>query len=156
MLEIKTKILFDPIDRTKKHKDQSSWKKTVICVTGCDIDLYYAWFLKTRFNLVLNKPLRGAHITIVNDRVKDIELYNEAKKFLNGKELTFKYDPNEIRSNGEEWWIKIYSDDVENIRTSMGLPAKCFYNLHLTIGSANEKNLYHSKYILDTIIRHNL
>lgn len=156
MLELKTKILFDPVDLTKKHKLQSSWKRTVVCTTSCDLHAYYAWFLKSRFNLKLNPPIRGTHITIVNDKIVDHKLYEECKKFFNGKEITFKYDPSEIRTNGEDWWIKVYSDDVENIRSCIGLPSKYFYNLHLTIGTANEKNLFHSQYILDTILRYNV
>ena len=30
MYEIKGKIVFDPIDKTKKHAKQSSWKKNVM------------------------------------------------------------------------------------------------------------------------------
>ena len=44
MLELKTKIIFDPVDLTKKHKSQSSWKRVVTCQTDCDIHEYYAWF----------------------------------------------------------------------------------------------------------------
>ena len=156
MLELKTKIIFDPIDLTKKHKSQSSWKRVVTCQTDCDIHEYYAWFLNARFNLKLNKPIRKAHVTIVNDKIHDYELYKMAKQLFHNKEITFKYDPSEIRTNGEHWWIKVYSDDVANIRTVMGLNPKPFFNLHLTIGYANEKNIMHSEYILETILRYDL
>ena len=49
----KAKIVFDPIDKTKKHKDQSSWKNVAICKTYDDIDLYYSWFIFKRFNLIV-------------------------------------------------------------------------------------------------------
>lgn len=156
MLELKTKIIFDPVDLTRKHKSQSSWKRVVTCQTDCDIHEYYAWFLNKRFNLKLNKPIRKAHITIVNDRIQDVELYDMAKKLFHKKELIFKFDPSEIRTNGEHWWLKIYCDDVANIRTVMGLSPKPYFNLHLTLGYANEKNIDHSKYILETIERYEL
>jgi hypothetical protein len=157
MIEFKTRIVFDPPNITKKHKSQSSWKKIVICETNCDMHLYYAWFLKTRFNLILNRPLRNPHVTIVNDKIDDLEHYNLVKTMFHNKELTFKYDPAEIRSNGEHWWIKIYSDDIENIRSVMGLTLKPYFNLHLTIGYVTEGiRLEHSKYILETITTYNL
>lgn len=156
MIEFKTKIVFDPPNVTKKHEAQSSWKKVVLCETNCDMHIYYAWFLMKRFNLILNRPLRKPHVTIVNDKITDYELYKQAKNMFNGKELTFKFDPEEIRTNGEHWWIKIYSEDVENIRAVMGLRPKPYFNLHLTIGHANEKYIDHSKYILNQILRFNL
>ncbi len=156
MLELKTKILFDPDNLTRKHNKQSSWKRVVICTTTCDIDDYYAWFLKKRFNLNLNKNLRPPHITIVNDRIQDHELFEMGKKLFNGKELIFNYDPAEIRTNGEHFWIKAYCDDVENIRTVIGLTQKPHFNLHLTLGYASGIRLEHAKYIHETMVRYNL
>lgn len=157
MLELKTKIIFDPIDLTNKHKSQSKWKRVVTCQTDCDIHEYYAWFLNKRFNLKLNKPIRKAHITIVNDKIADYDLYKMAKELFHKKELVFKFDPAEIRTNGEHFWIKMYCDDVANIRMVMGLEPKPFFNLHLTIGYAAEGiRLEHAKYIHQTILRYNL
>lgn len=156
MLEISTTILFDPINLTDKHEKQSEWKKTVVCVTDSEIDKYYAWFLERRFNLVLNRSIRKAHITIVADRITDKEKYQQAKEIFNGKEIIFKYDPEEIRSNGTDWWIKVYNTDIEAIREFAGLERKPFFNLHCTIGYANEKNLFHSQYILQQILKFNL
>lgn len=71
-IKLQGKILFDPKDYTNKHKKQSSWKKVVIAKILGDYSEYYAWFIKKRFNLELNKPLRGAHITLINDSLRDI------------------------------------------------------------------------------------
>ena len=64
-------IVFDPIDRTAKHKKQSGWKKVAMVVIDGEIakdkriegdtSEYYAWFLKKRYNIMLNSPLRGTH-----------------------------------------------------------------------------------------------
>jgi len=156
MLELKTVIQFDPPNLTDKHEKQSEWKKTVVCLADCDIDKYYAWFLEKRFNLKLNRSIRKAHITIVADRITDKEKYQQAKEIFNGKEVTFTYDPEEIRSNGEDWWVKVYNTDIEAIREFAGLNRKPFFNLHMTIGYANEKNLFHSEYILRNILKFNL
>ena len=57
MFSIKGKIVFDPINVTKKHNSQAVWKKVAIVKFDCDIYAYYSWFLQKRFNLFLNKPL---------------------------------------------------------------------------------------------------
>ena len=51
MLELIGKIEFDPVNVTKKHNKQASWKKTAMIKFDCDIWEYYSWFLKKRFNL---------------------------------------------------------------------------------------------------------
>lgn len=145
----KTKGILDftPIDVTKKHKNQSSWKCVAIIKTDCDISLYYAWFLKTRFNLVLNKPLRGTHITFISDRM-DKDIFMNGSNLFNGKEITFYYE-NMPRSNGQHWWLRVWSPESESIRQILGLSKDPYFSLHLTLGYANEKNIQHSKYILE-------
>jgi hypothetical protein len=146
MFEIKGKIVFDPIDKTKKHSKQSSWKKVVMIEFKDDTWSYYSWFLKKRFGLVLNKPLRGTHFTIINDIVDDV-IYKQAKKMFDGTEITIQYDPTNIRSNDKgHWWIKAYSDDAINIRSVMGL-GDPYFGFHITMGLATNTQLEHSKYI---------
>lgn len=156
MFEIRGKIEFDPVNVTKKHVKQSSWKKTAMVKFHCDTWAYYAWFLQKRFNLKLNKPLRGTHITIINDMV-DSEIYTQARKIFHGQELTFKYDPTNIRANDKgHWWLKVYCDDVRNIRNAMGLTSDPYFGLHMTIGLATHLQLEHSNYIKDQCVRFNL
>lgn len=156
MLDIKSTILFDPVNLTAKHEKQSDWKRTVVCEIEGDIDKYYSWFLNKRFNLELNRPIRKAHITIINDRVTDFAKYKQAKEVFNGREVIFTYNPEEVRSNGQHWWLKVYNTDIEAIREFAGLERKPFFNLHLTLGYANEKNIAHSEYILRQIMKFNL
>lgn len=155
MLTIEGKLLFDPVNVSKKHQKQSSWKKVALVMFNDDLDHYYAWFLQKRFNLVLNPPLRGSHVTIISDMV-DNETYEQAHPFFNGKTVRFEYNPADIRTNGEHWWLRVASEDTRSIRTSMGLSADPYFSLHMTIGYANDKNIAHSKYILDCIKRHSL
>ena len=63
------KIIFDPGDKTRKHTNQSSWKRIAMIQLYCDIHLYYAWFIYKRYSLLLNKPIRGTHITIISDKI---------------------------------------------------------------------------------------
>lgn len=152
MISVKGKLNFSPEDRTKKHRNQSSWKRIAMINTSCDIDKYYAWFLKTRFNLELNKNLRGPHIRIISDRM-DRDIFDQGSRVFHGKEIEFFYDPKDINSSGKHWWISVKCPDAENIRESLGLKRNPYFGFHLTIGHANEKNEYHSEYIVNQIKR---
>lgn len=152
MIEVKGHLNFSVADVTRKHKNQSVWKRTAIIQTGCDLDKYYAWILKKRFNLDLNKNLRGSHVTIISDRM-DKDVFEQAKLVFNGKEISFFFDPKYIKSNGKHWWIDVKCPDAENIRESIGLDRNPYFGFHLTIGHANEINIQHSEYILNQIKR---
>jgi len=154
LFKIKGILDFTPQDVTRKHKSQSEWKCTAIIKTDCDIADYYAWFLKTRFNLVLNKPLRGTHVSFINDRMNK-ELFMEGSKIFNGREITFYYE-NLPRSSGQHWWLRVWSPEAEDIRQALGLSRDPYFGMHLTLGYANERNIEHSKYILDCCKRFEL
>lgn len=146
LLKIKGEIEFSPEDITKKHKSQSDWKRVALIKTDCDLDRYYAWFLKKRFNLELNRNLRGPHVTFISDKM-DKNIFEEGKKLFHGKDIDFYIDL-EPRTDGLHWWLRVYAPDAEKIREVMGLTKTPYFDFHLTIGHANEKNLEHSKYIL--------
>lgn len=131
---------------TKKHSNQSTWKRTAMIKTDCDIERYYAWFLEKRFNLKLNKTIRGSHISIINDRM-DRDIFQQAAEVFNGKEITFYYDT-EPRGSSSHWWLSVYCPDAFNIRESIGIDRHPFYSLHLTIGRIDEKYREHNEYIL--------
>ena len=153
MFEIKGKIVFDPINVTKKHNAQSTWKKVAIVKFDCDIYAYYSWFLQKRFNLFLNKPLRGTHLTFINDIVDD-DVYLGAKEIFGGKEVNVSYDPTIVRSNKRgHWWLKSESLDCDSIRSTMGL-GDPYFGYHMTIGLATHLQLEHSKYITDGCSRY--
>ena len=131
---------------TKKHHAQSSWKRTAMIKTDCDLERYYAWFLETRFNLKLNKTIRGSHISFINDRM-DKDTFEQAAKMFHGKEITFYYEI-EPRGTSTHWWLRVYCPDALNIREVMGLTREPYYSLHLTLGYVNEKYRDHNEYIL--------
>ncbi len=140
---------FDPIDRTKKHKYQSAWKRTAIIKTNCETDLYYAWFLKKRFNLDLNRSLRGSHVTIISDRMGRDD-FDRVSKIFNGRKIDF-FLSLYPKSSGKHWWLSVKCPDAESIREIAGLSRTPYFDFHLTMGYANEKNVDHSKYILRQI-----
>jgi hypothetical protein len=158
MFEIIGKIEFDPINVTRKHDTQSTWKKVAIVKFDINDDTYayYSCFLKKRFNLNLNKPLRGTHLTIINDIVDD-EFYKMGRELFHGKDIKIQYDPSIIRSNKKgHWWLKAYCNDAHNIRSVMGLDPNPYFGLHITIGLATHLQLEHSRYITDQCIKFDL
>lgn len=145
-LSIKGKLVFDIKDQTNKHKSQSSWKKSAIVLFDDDICEYYSWLLKRRFNITLNKPLRGSHYTLINDKYSNTTLWNKVKSEHQGDSIEVFYNTN-LRSNIEHWWLKAYSIDGYKIRKKLGL-ASPYFNPHITIGLVNNKNIEQSEYAL--------
>lgn len=154
------KIGFEPVNKTKKHDAQSSWKRIAMVNIYGDVTDYYSWFIKKRYNLILNKPLRGAHISFINDKVKDFSCngsktieqintdWDSVKNKWDKKKIEVELDLNP-RTNSEHWWLKPTQDTCDKLQAirselNLGVP---FWNFHMTIGYANDKNIEHSKYI---------
>jgi len=179
MYKFKTygKIKFDPVNMTDKQEKQSKWKKfAMIDIDRGDLASYYAWFLKRRYNITLMKPLRGSHITIINDSFRDmgdgLKNWNKVKKEWDGKEVEitllvkpFTVSIKDDRDKGMmEWWLIIPNEERQSIhylRSLVGLGRPNF-GLHMTIGQgfdfkqpndntntqrAKEMNYEQSKYI---------
>jgi len=157
-------IHFDPVDKTKKHKNQSNWKRIAMVLIDGDLCEYYAWFIKKRYNLELNKPIRGAHITFLNDSVTDIlkglkcteneleVIWESVKKKWEGVEIDVVLDL-DVRGNVKHWWLNIPNEHrglLHDIRSELGLD-RPYFGLHLSIGYANNKNIQHSEYIINCI-----
>ena len=96
MIAFKTQGVLDffPENKTKKHfkQEQVLAKKVCLITTTCDLHSYYRWFIKTRFNLFLNPPLRGTHVTIINDIIRDNDLYKSVADKYQGKKINFYYE----------------------------------------------------------------
>lgn len=162
------KILFEPENITKKHNQQSSWKYIAMVLIDGDVTDYYSWYINKRYNLKLNKPLRGAHISFINDSFRDLSLNGkrseyEVKNLWNKVKL--KWDNVEIpimlnlepKTDNKHWWLNVdyeYRDLLYGIRNELGL-GRPFFGLHMSIGYANEKNIEHSKYI-HTLVKNGL
>ena len=162
MFEIKGILEFDPVNVSRKHVAQAAWKKVAMVRFGSEDETYryYKWLLEQRFGLRvpdvdpfvwkgrLNDPVRGTHVTAINEIVDD-EIYEQARQMFHGKEVRVTYDPTLIRCNRKNdkmWWhIKAYSDDIMNIRTAMGL-GQPYHSLHMTIGLVNPKFIDQSEW----------
>lgn len=155
VIKVKGILEFEPEDKTKKHLSQASWKRVAMIRTNDDLCEYYAWFIKKRFNLELNKPLRGSHVTIINDAEREVPHFSDARTLFNGKPIDFYIDP-EPRTNGEHWWLRVYCTDAESIREICGGSRDPFFAFHLTIGYATHLRLEHSNYIMEICKRHQI
>lgn len=147
------KLVFQPPNVSKKHNNQN-WKKVAMIILDCSMDRYYAWFLKKRFNLDFNKPLRGPHVTIISDKMDDYT-FKEASKLFNNKNINFYYEL-EPRTNSKHWWLRVYCPEGENIREALGLKREPYFGFHLTIGYMNDLSLSHSEYIYDAVKKFDL
>ena len=152
-ITIPGRVQFDPPDMTNKHKRQASWKKMILFNIDGELCEYYAWFIKKRYNLTLNPPLRRAHFTVVNDASREISGDWEAvKKMYDGLPVEITYDLDKIRTDSKHWWIDCTSNEAIAIRSALGL-GKPHWRFHITIGHANEKNIQHSNYIHSLVKR---
>ncbi len=158
------RIGFEPENITRKHDNQASWKKIAMVFLGGEVSDYYAWFLNKRFSLVLNKPLRGSHISFINDSNRDLmqngrtleqvnQCWNTVKAKWDGIEIPIMLNLNP-RFDKTHWWLNVdhdYRDRLHGIRSELGL-GKPYYGLHMSLGYANEKTLAHHEYITRNII----
>jgi len=155
MVKVTGKIWFDPKNVTRKHSNQADWKRVAMVIFDDDTTEYYSWFIKKRYNLPLNRPLRGPHVTFINDSVRDmsdVDKWDEVKAKYHGTEVTIILDL-DVRSDTKHWWLVVEHESRKpllDIRSELGM-GKPYYGMHLSIGYANEKNVDHSKYILNLI-----
>ena len=115
-------IHFDPVNKTKKHESQANWKRMAMVIFDGEISEYYAWFLKKRYNLVLNKPLRGSHISFINDSINDIckglkcseneaiQAWDNLREKWDGKEIEIVLDL-DMRSDITHWWLIVSQEE---------------------------------------------
>ena len=155
-MNFKGELTFKDLVKTNKHKLQSDWKKVGLLLLKDDTESYYAWLLKKRFGLTLNRTLRGSHITIINDKFLNNKKWETLSNQFEGKEVEFNYSPENIRTDGLHWWINVKSKESEDIRELFGLNRNPYFGFHLTLGYSNEKNLLHSQYIHKICVSFNL
>lgn len=145
--------MFDPKEITSKQSRQGEWKKTAMVLLEPElgrgekgITEYYAWFIQKQFNLPLQKPLRNAHVTFVNDREAEIlGDWEDVKKKWDGKKIdvVLHVDPflgiKNRKGNYTDWWLIVPDEcrgELHSIRKELGLVERPFFGLHMTIGTA--------------------
>lgn len=154
-------IEFEPPNYTKKHNNQASWKKISMVLIPGDLCDFYAWLLKKRYRILLNPPLRNAHISFINDSMKDLSqdgaksneeveaLWEEVKLKWHGKEVDIHLDVDMRTDGSKTWWLnvpEIHREVLQGIRTELGL-GRPYFGMHMTIGTVHPKYVNHSEYI---------
>lgn len=158
---IQGKVVFDPVELTRKHVAHSAWKKSVIAlIDDAEFSDYFSWFIKKRYNLTMVAPQRGVHLTIVNDKLEDgidatERKYSRSKSMFDGKVIDIKYDL-DVRTDGHYWWFKAVSNGAIQIRQKIGLKPIGHYGLHLTISrvEGREYEREHGQYVHRLIQRY--
>lgn len=153
IIDVEGVIVFDPDNVSKKHERHSQWKRVAMILLNDDTADYYAWFIQKRYNVILNNPLRGPHITFINDREESMNgKWDEVRNEWHGKRLTLSLSI-DVRTNSDFWWLNVTSKDIlDEIRSELGLGAP-FFSYHMTIGYPNEKNKHHSDYIHGLLVK---
>ncbi len=148
-INIKGKIIFDPPNVTEKHRKQGEWKKVAILSIGSDLEKYYGWFIKKRYDIGLATTLRGPYVTFINDKLNDMEgsnekerekLWNSVKKKWHGKSVQIELEVSPY-TDSEYWWLRVYPESrkpLEDIRKELGL-GRPYFGMHMTIGSPIDK-----------------
>lgn len=126
------KIIWNPDNVTNKHKLQASWKYAAYAELNCEMGDLYRWFLEKRFGFKIVPPLRGSHLTFINDRFDDPEEFHKRCLDLNIDKIDLEID-REIRFNGEHFWFRSKSEQALEIREKLGI-GKPHFGLHVTIG----------------------
>lgn len=127
-------IHFDPQDMTKKHQLQASWKRVAMVMFDCDLSDYYCWFIRRRYNIRLSTPLRGPHVTFINDAEGTTNgFWEETKDRWEGMEVDLELDL-DARTNGEFWWLKVLPNEtLDRVRAELSL-GEPYFSYHMTIG----------------------
>lgn len=123
-------LVFDPVE---KHRVSEPW--WLIAVTDNEIAKYYASQVNKQFGIKLDPPSWGAHVSVLRGQEPSTPTKDWAAQ--NGEKVVFKYT-HDIYTNGEHWWLNVYSDRFAEIRSTYGFPeGKRHY--HLTIGRTPQK-----------------
>lgn len=107
---------------------------------NCDnsiLEYYQHWFKKHYWLDKIQKPKHGSHISVIRGEIIDDVLYHKFWKMYHGQKIELTYS-NEIKSNGDYFWLPVQSNMLENIRLELGLSKLPEFNFHLTLGRLRE------------------
>lgn len=104
-----------------------------------DLLKYYFWHIlkSPHTTLGLYPPAFKPHISIVLPNIHDQDIFEKSKNFI-GQNVQFYYNGKLIKggSNFTNYWMPIFSDDIEKIKDSLKINDNSIP--HLTI--CNDKN----------------
>jgi len=100
----------------------------------CDDELskYYRHLFSKEFphKHKLTRAVWGTHTSIIRGEViKNDQLW----RLNENKIIEFEYEPG-VKDSGEYYWLKVYCNELLDLREKYGLPRQPQFGLHLTIG----------------------
>jgi hypothetical protein len=159
-------IHFDPVNLTRKHNSQADWKRMALVLIDGELCEYYSWFLKKRYSIELNRPIRSAHVSFINDSINDMKsglkcndseaeiVWNTIKNKWEGVEVDIVLDL-DVRSDSQHWWMNVCEEErkiLHSIRKELGLNERPYFGLHMSIGNVAKPLMkLQSEYILNCI-----
>ena len=126
------KLIYDPIRPGVRKTGES----LILQPAWDDTDLLYAWFIKRRYGLKLQRPVWYIHITVVSIKENPRK---EAWKKYDGEYIDFEYSP-EVYQVWKFWSLPVVCSRLEAIRIELGLSSKprassgVPSDFHMTIG----------------------
>lgn len=140
------KLIFDP--QPLNDPSNSMFKPFWVIVTlDDDLREYYAWFLKKRYRITVQRPAWGAHISVVRGEETTIQNWEYWKNIYNNKELEFEHGLI-IKTNGGHWWLNINCPELFKLRTDMRYPKDTKFSFHLTLGMSIPQHMERTAYIM--------
>lgn len=122
----KGKIIYDPVAGNANNP----WWVIVECPKDI-IDYYHHWILK-ELGLKINKPLFGAHISVIRGEEPPSELQSLWRKH-HEQEVEFTYT-HDVHSEGTYYWLDVECAELSELRNELGLDPHVQFGFHLTIG----------------------
>jgi hypothetical protein len=104
-------------------------------ILQCDPEIvrYYQHIFYKLYFKKLQTAVWNSHISLVRGEKPKI---TDAWKKFDGKIVEFNYEYNGVfLGNGKHYYLKCWSKEFENIRTSLGLHPKPVINYHISVGS---------------------
>lgn len=109
-------------------------------VLWCDKEIvrYYChlYFLSKHKTDKLRRPAWDSHITIIRDE-EPSDNHKHLWKTRQDEVVDFFYN-SEVQTNGNYWWIPVFSPKLLDIRQELGLSRNPRYPLHLSFGHQDE------------------
>jgi len=91
-------------------------------------------------SIKLNPQMYPPHVTVVRAHKEFVDPNHPAWKKHDEKKIDFQYDMENIYYNEPYYFLKVYSEELKDIREELGLPRERpgFKDFHLTIGNTKK------------------
>ena len=114
--------------KVKRLPTSNSWWIVLDCCN--DLICYYKQMTEKGYGIKLLPVSWGAHITVVYGEEPPVK---DKWNLYDGQKVQFEYS-NQIGNNGEYYWLPVVSQELSDIRASLGLSPIPRNNFHLTLG----------------------